>query len=141
MQSSRGGPVPDTFPSSLGSFSVIPTAALDRVPVWSVFCSGWARVFFSPKHFKSHLIFLDRQRGDNNVGFFPPSTNKASEKPTHYSVFSSGLCYLNLLGGLEEHKTHFPVTPAATGRAVSPCHCPQLSARGMMSPGCWWHTR
>lgn len=32
-------------------------------------------------------------------------------------------------------QTHFPVTPAVAGRAVSPCHCPQLSTRGMMSPG------
>lgn len=38
-------------------------------------------------------------------------------------------------------QTHFPGTAAAVGRAVSPCHCPQLSTRGMMSP-CWWrHTR
>lgn len=101
------GPCPRHIFLIITEVFVISTAALDRVPVWFVFCSGWACLFFSLKYFKPHLIFLDRQRGDSNVGFFPPSINKSSEKPTHYSVFSSGLYYLNLLGGLEEHKHIF----------------------------------
>lgn len=112
------------FPSSFLTISVIPTAALDRVPVHFVFWSAWACLFFSPKHFKSQLIFLDRPRGDNSVGFFPPSINKASEKPTYYRVFSSGPCYLNPLGGLEEHKHIFQGHQLQLGELWAPAIVP-----------------
>lgn len=123
VQSSPGGPVPDTFSSPFCRFSVIPTVAF-RVPVCFVFCSGWACLFFPPEYSKSQLIFLDRLHGDNNVGFSPLSINKASEKPTYYRAFSSGLCYLNLLGGLEEHKHIFQGQQLQWGELWAPAIVP-----------------
>lgn len=124
VQSSRGGPVPDTFSSSLRRFLWFPLLLWTGCQFGLCFALAGPVCFFSLKYFKPHLIFLDRQRGDSSVGFFPPSINKSSEKPTHYSVFSSGLYYLNLLGELEEHKHIFQWHQLRLGELWAPAIVP-----------------
>lgn len=90
---SRGGPKPDTFSSLFWDFLWFPLLLCTECQF--VLCSALAGpvcgFFFSPQHFKSQLIFLDRPRGDNNVGFFPPllSINKASEKKKNPNILQS----------------------------------------------------